>query len=78
MSNNKTIKSRLHILMGERKIKSIHELSRLTGISRPTLTRLYNDESDRLDFNTITTLCDFFNVPIQDLLEIVEVKESKK
>lgn len=71
----KKIKSRLHILMGEKKIRSIHELSRLTGISRPTLTRLYNDESDRLDFGTITTLCDFFDVPLSELLTLVEEED---
>lgn len=58
--------------MGERRIKSIHELSRLTGISRPTLTRIYNDESDRMDFGTITTLCDFFNVSLGELLVMEE------
>ncbi|BAU28216.1 DNA-binding Xre family transcriptional regulator [Aneurinibacillus soli] len=66
------IKSRLHILMGMRKIKSINELSRLTGISNPTLTRFYNDKNDRIDYKTIITLCDFFNVPLSELLVLEE------
>ena len=54
--------------MGEKKIRSINQLSKETGITRPTLTRLYNDESSQLDFATITTLCDYFDCDVGDLL----------
>lgn len=54
--------------MGEKRIKSINELSNLTGLSRPTLTRIYNDNSDRIEFRTIEILCNFFDCNVGDLL----------
>ncbi|KQL20488.1 helix-turn-helix domain-containing protein [Cytobacillus solani] len=66
------IKSNLHILMGEKKIRSINQLSKDTGISRPTLTRIYNDQSDRIEFETIYKLCNFFECSIGELFTIVE------
>lgn len=66
------IKSRLHILMGENKIKSINRLSIETGLSRRTLTRLYNDEANQIDLRTMETLCDFFECAPGDLLYIEE------
>ncbi|MGM7719408.1 helix-turn-helix domain-containing protein [Metabacillus sp. Hm71] len=66
------IKSNLHILMGEKKIRSINQLSKETGISRPTLTRIYNDESDRIEFTTIYKLCQFFGCEVGDLFTIVK------
>ncbi|WP_447579943.1 helix-turn-helix domain-containing protein [Acinetobacter baumannii] len=66
------IKSNLHILMGEKKIRSINQLSKDTGISRPTLTRIYNDQSDRIEFETIYKLCNFFGCSVGELFTIVE------
>jgi putative transcriptional regulator len=64
----KKVRTRLHILMGEYKIKSINQLSKETGITRPTLTRIYNETSNQLDFTTIEKLCDFFHCDLSDLL----------
>lgn len=68
------IKSRLHILMHDKKIKSVSKLSELTKISRPTLYRLYNDTGDRIEYGTLNTLCEFFECGIGDLLEHVPDK----
>jgi putative transcriptional regulator len=65
------VKSNLHILMGKHKIRSINKLAELTGISRPTLTRIYKDESDRIELDTIYKLCTFFNCSVGDLFTIV-------
>ncbi len=70
------VKSKLHILMGERKIKSINQLSNETGITRKTLTRIYNDESNQLDFGTIAKLCDFFGCDLSDLLYLEDEGEE--
>ena len=70
------VKSKLHILMGERKIKSINQLSNETGITRKTLTRIYNDESNQLDFGTIAKLCDFFECDLSDLLYLEDEGEK--
>lgn len=69
------IKSKLHILMHDNKIKSIAKLSELTGISRPTLYRLHNDDGDRIEYGTLDKLCKFFNCDVGDLLKYEEEGE---
>lgn len=64
------VKFNLHVLMGQHKIRSINKLSEETGISRPTLTRIYNGESDRIEMGTIQTLCDYFKCDVGDLMYI--------
>lgn len=56
--------------MGERKIKSINKLHQLTGLSRRTLTRIYNEDAEQLDFHTVETLCEFFDVEPGELFYI--------
>jgi putative transcriptional regulator len=68
----KKVKINLHVLMGQHRIRSINQLSKETGITRQTLTRLYNEESNQLDFATIAKLCDFFKCDIADLLYLEE------
>lgn len=66
------IKSKLHILMGNHKIKSILQLSELTKISRASLTRIYNDTATGVEFATLNTLCAYFECDLCDLLEYVK------
>lgn len=63
------IKSRLHILMGEKKIKSINQLSNETGISRLTLTNIYNETGKAIEYETLHKLCRYFQCGVGDLLE---------
>jgi putative transcriptional regulator len=74
----KKVKSNLHVLMGKKKIKSINQLANDTGISRPTLTRIYNDEMDRIELLTIQKLCDFFDCLPGDLLVLEEDTDKKE
>lgn len=69
------IKSRLHNLMGENKIRSINQLSNDTGISRLTLTNIYNDSGKAIEYETMDKLCRFFNCAVGDLLEYVEKEQ---
>ena len=62
------VRSMLSVRLGERRIK-ITELSRQTGISRGTLTRLYHDEADRVDLDVLSRLCASLDCSIADLLE---------
>jgi len=57
--------------MGERKMK-ISEVARETGLNRNTVTLLYNETAQRVDFITIEKLCDLFECQVQDLFEKVE------
>lgn len=51
---------------------SISELSRRTGISRPTLTALANNTGKGIQFDTIDTLCGFFRISVSDLLLLIQ------
>jgi putative transcriptional regulator len=69
------IKVNLSELMGKHKIKSFSSLEKETGITRKTLTKLYDGEGKGIDYDTLDKLCRFFNCAVGDLLEYVE-KES--
>lgn len=62
------IKSRLHILMGEKKIRSIRQLSEETKVSRLSLTKLYDGDGKGIEYATLDTLCRHFNCQVGDLL----------
>ncbi len=61
------IKSNLSTLMGARRysIKDVHEK---TGLSRTTISSLYNDRATRIDFDTIGKLCELFDCDVGSLL----------
>jgi len=65
------INSKLHILMGHKKIKSIRQLSEETEITRLSLTKLYKGEAKGIEFATLNTLCTFFECDISDILEFI-------
>ncbi|NNH37990.1 helix-turn-helix domain-containing protein [Acinetobacter terrae] len=62
------IKSNLAVLLAERKMK-VADLVRSTGINKSTLHKLYNDESVRIDFETIDKICIALDVSVGDLLK---------
>lgn len=57
----------LSTLMGKKRllIKDVHEH---TGLSRKTISNLYNDKATRVDFETIEKLCALFECEIGELL----------
>ncbi|MFV5524722.1 helix-turn-helix transcriptional regulator [Acinetobacter variabilis] len=61
------IKSNLAVLLAERKMR-VADLVKETGINKSTLYKLYNDESVRIDFETIDKICLALNVGVGDLL----------
>lgn len=75
------VKNRLAVLMAEKEIRSVSELHRrikekgLT-ISRRTLDKFYNNESNRIDYDTLATLCVILECDIGDLLILEEEQHS--
>ena len=61
------LRSNLSTLMGSKRysIQYVHEK---TGLSRGTISSLYNDRASRIDFETITKLCKLFSCDIGTLL----------
>ena len=76
------VRNRLSILMAQNGIRSVSELQRMIkehgmNISRRTLDKFYNNESNRFDMDTLATLCAILDCGIGDILELVkDPKES--
>lgn len=61
------IKCNLSTLMGTKRysIKDVHEK---TGLSRGTVSNLYNDRATRVDYETLAKLCTLFGCGVESLL----------
>ena len=59
----------LSTLMG-RKRYSIQDVHILTGLSRSTVSSLYNDKATRIDFDTLEKLCRLFECSVGELFEV--------
>ncbi len=71
------IKCNLSALLGARKLK-ITDVVRDTGINRSTLTRLYHESTQRIDYTTLEVLCTYLKCDIADFLEIVKDDDLKE
>lgn len=68
------IKNNLRELMKEKGV-TITELHNVLNISRPTLTKIANDETDGIRYDTINKLCKFFKITPNELLVFVPFDE---
>ena len=66
----------LPTLLAERRLK-VADAVRATGVSKTTLHKIYNDQSSRIDFDTIDKLCEYLEVGVGDLFEYVAEVEPK-
>lgn len=64
------IRCHLSTLLGTKKLK-ISDVVRDTGINRSTVTRLYHETNNRIDFETLEKLCLYLDCEVGDLLEVV-------
>lgn len=55
---------------------TLDEVSRETGISRPTLTRITNQQGYSTSTEILEKLCKYFDCQICDLVEYVADKED--
>jgi putative transcriptional regulator len=65
------IKCHLARLMGEHKMKVI-DVARETGLNRNTITLLYKETAQRVEFEAMDKLCDLFNCEVNDLFEKIK------
>lgn len=63
------VKCHLSTLMGAKRLK-ISDVARDTGINRGTITRMYHEETTRIDLEVIESLCAYLGIGIGDLYEI--------
>lgn len=59
----------LSTLMGMKRY-SIQDVHNLTGLSRGTVSNLYNDKATRIDYDTLEKLCCLFECSASDLFEV--------
>ena len=67
------IRSKLSVLMGEKRY-NIQDVYEKTGLSRGTISNLYHDKMQRVDYETISKLCVLFECNVGDILEYYECK----
>ncbi|GAB4377381.1 MAG: hypothetical protein Kow00121_26660 [Elainellaceae cyanobacterium] len=53
------------------------DVHRETGLAKNTISNLYRNENDRIQYDTIVKLCEFFDCEIGDLLELVDEEEEE-
>ncbi|WP_131667642.1 helix-turn-helix domain-containing protein [Psychrobacter pygoscelis] len=58
-------------MLAERRLK-VADAARATGINKTTLHKRYNDQSSRIDFDTIDSLCKFLGVGVGEIFEYIE------
>lgn len=58
----------LPILLAERRMR-VADLVRMTDISKSTLHRLYNGDTVRIEFDTLSKLCEVLEVEAGDILK---------
>lgn len=66
--NRLIVKHNLHLLMAQKRIKSIKELSRIMGYEYATLYNFNTYVHKKLDPMLIADLCELFSCEIGDLL----------
>ena len=69
--NYAMIKCHLSRLMGERKLK-IADVAKAIGVHRNTITLLYYEKAQRIDFDVLNKLCQYLGCTISDILEFRE------
>lgn len=62
------IRCKLSKIMGEYRYK-IEDIHAKTGLSRTTISKLYHDKMERIDYETLSRLCELFNCSAGDILE---------
>lgn len=70
------IKVHLSRILGEKRL-SVTDLSKMTGLNRAGLSKLYNEKTTSISFDTLEKVCTALECDITDLLEIQKaVKEN--
>ena len=64
------ISCNLPVLLAERRLR-VADLVRMTDISKSTLHRIYNDDTTRIGFDTLSKLCNVLEVTPGDILKYV-------
>lgn len=61
------VRNNLRVLMA-RDYLTIQDVHEKTGLSRTTISKLYNESSAKIGLDTIAALCTLFNCEVNELL----------
>lgn len=67
----------LPVLLAERRLR-VADLVRTTDISKSTLHRIYNDQTTRIEFDTLSKLCEVLDVTPGDILKYVPEEHNEE
>ncbi len=70
------IKCNLSKLMGIHKL-SIQDVHEKTGLNRATVSNLYHEKVNRIDFETMEKICKLFKIGPGELFEVIQEDENK-
>lgn len=71
------IKIKLSDLLGKHKMTQ-KALADLTHIRPATISKMYYEETKRVDISQLNSICSAFNCEISDLIEYIPDKPDKK
>lgn len=76
------VKNRLAVVMAEKGIRSVSALQRMIQdkglvMARRTLDKFYSNESNRIDYDTLATLCEVLDCDIADILYLEKNAEEE-
>ena len=69
------IRCKLSVLMGEKRY-NIQDVYERTGLSRGTISNLYHDKMQRIDYETLSKLCELFECSVGDILEFYKENQD--
>lgn len=75
---SKLFKLRMDYQLKTNRKLTLREVSEKTGITEAALSRLEQNKTERIEFDTLNKLCEFYGVGVSDVLERVEDEEDQK
>ena len=67
----------LPVLLAERRMK-VADLIKMTGISKSTMHKVYNEQTSRIDFETMDKICEALEIGVGDLFTYVPNESVEK
>jgi putative transcriptional regulator len=67
------VRNNLRVLMAKHYL-TIQDVHDKTGLSRTTISKLYNETSAKIGLDTIATLCTLFKCEVNELLYLEDEK----
>ena len=71
------IEIKLHELMAKKKIRQIRSLSKLSGVSEQSISKLLNEKSKYMRLDSLAKICTALDCEIGELIELKNKEETQ-